>query len=757
MGAARSRRWALIGALALAALVAAPGARAADLALRESGRGATTVVLIHGNYDDQGTWAAVAPRLAQHFRVVTLDLPGFGQAPDLDGEATIEAKAEAVAQALTKAGVRRAVLVGHSYGGAVAAAFAAAHPERVAGLVLEGANFVPSQAAPQAAQAVGRVLSAAAGGDAAAIEAAVREALPRVLLAPGAVSDQTVARIAGAVGPQRLPALRRAAGAFAVDGLPEWLAFSHARRPFPVLAVWGLEDPLVPVAGAEAVATAVPEARLVILGATGHAPHLERPDAFAQAVVGAFGPKATWPPEDRYLHADGARLASGAVLPRVRAAIERHLAEAARAGCAAKDVPACRELAERLARGLGVARDVTAATALSEHLCRAGDAESCLAVAAKADDASVRRAAARALRRCRAPKPSQCASAAGLMGRLAEARPERMPTLLERGCGAGEAAACLQLALPDLAIEAGPEGWARALGPLDKACQAGLARACTLQGDTLARNGLRDVGVTGDPRPLLERACAQGDGAGCERLADDLRFGAEHPRSVRLSRLACVLGHAEGCLQAGRFLSEGRGAPVDPAGAAALAARACVLGSAEGCLDRDRLAGLANDRARHASDLAARCAEGLAVACAVAGERYLGLDGSPSRPKRAAEVLRRGCDLGARDACTLFGALLRDGRGVARDAKKATALLDQACTDGEDAACVHLAILERERRKPAAAEAALARVRSVEGQTALARRLQVGDRLPRDPVRARALLTAACRAGGRDACGSPWP
>jgi pimeloyl-ACP methyl ester carboxylesterase len=97
------------------------------------------VVLIHGasaNLAD--TRLALGDRLAQTRRVVLVDRPGHGWSDRPGGaeDASPARQAALIGEALERIGVERFVLVGHSFGGTVATAFALAYPQRLAGLVL---------------------------------------------------------------------------------------------------------------------------------------------------------------------------------------------------------------------------------------------------------------------------------------------------------------------------------------------------------------------------------------------------------------------------------------------------------------------------------------------------------------------------------------------------------------------------------------------------------------------------------------------
>jgi pimeloyl-ACP methyl ester carboxylesterase len=103
--------------------------------------GAVLVLFVHGNGANLTQWRAQLDHLRATRRAVAFDLRGMGLSdPAANGDYSPVAMVddvEAVAQAL---GLRRFVIVGHSFGGTVVAAYAAKHPERVAGLVLADAS-----------------------------------------------------------------------------------------------------------------------------------------------------------------------------------------------------------------------------------------------------------------------------------------------------------------------------------------------------------------------------------------------------------------------------------------------------------------------------------------------------------------------------------------------------------------------------------------------------------------------------------------
>lgn len=93
-------------------------------------------VLLHGIGMGRSVYLDLARRLRG--RVVAVDLPGFGEAPEPERTLTMARHADLVAAYLRSAGLTGAIAIGHSMGSQIAAELAARHPDLVAGVVLAG-------------------------------------------------------------------------------------------------------------------------------------------------------------------------------------------------------------------------------------------------------------------------------------------------------------------------------------------------------------------------------------------------------------------------------------------------------------------------------------------------------------------------------------------------------------------------------------------------------------------------------------------
>ena len=103
----------------------------------ELGRGGVPIVMLHGASSNLEVMRPLAERLSQHHRVILVDRPGHGWSRrEKFSDSTPQPQARMISQALDKLGVGPAIIVAHSWSGALALRIALDHPERVAGLVM---------------------------------------------------------------------------------------------------------------------------------------------------------------------------------------------------------------------------------------------------------------------------------------------------------------------------------------------------------------------------------------------------------------------------------------------------------------------------------------------------------------------------------------------------------------------------------------------------------------------------------------------
>ncbi|MDT8344991.1 MAG: alpha/beta hydrolase [Thermohalobaculum sp.] len=247
------------------------------------------VVVLHGASGNLRDWAlSLMPRLARTHRVIAFDRPGFGHSSPVPGGERLDVQAALLADALARLGLRRYWLVGHSYSGALALAWALARPAEVAGVaVVAGATMDWGGALAPAYRFCGAPI----------IGRAMSRIVPAVL--PPARIDAALAEV---FAPQPVPPRYRDEGGAelalrphtfrtnfrAVAVLHRQIVAMMAQYPriaCPVEIVHGTEDAIVPAQiHAEGLARILPRARLTLLPGIGHMPHHAAPEAVLAAV-----------------------------------------------------------------------------------------------------------------------------------------------------------------------------------------------------------------------------------------------------------------------------------------------------------------------------------------------------------------------------------------------------------------------------------------------------------------------------------------
>jgi 3-oxoadipate enol-lactonase len=246
-------------------------------ACAERGRGARTLVFLHGIGADHRAFEAQLESFGSRARAIAWDMPGYGESRPLDCM-TFPALADALTALLDARGVDRAVLIGHSMGGMVAQEFVARHADRVAALVL----FATSPAF--------------GGADGEWQRRFLADRL-RPLDEGKAPADIAPALVRGMVGDDPDPrGVARAVTCMSAVPAATYRAALHCLVTFdrraslgaircPTLALVGERDRVASPAVAERMAREIAGATYRVLPGVGHLANLERPALFDAALV----------------------------------------------------------------------------------------------------------------------------------------------------------------------------------------------------------------------------------------------------------------------------------------------------------------------------------------------------------------------------------------------------------------------------------------------------------------------------------------
>jgi 3-oxoadipate enol-lactonase len=233
------------------------------------------LVVLHSLLADRHAFDPVLPALAAKHRVTLINLPGFhGSLPTL--LPLMDAYVAAIEDGFQEFGVGNdSILVGNGFGGTVALAFAMAHPERIAKLVLSdaAARFPPEG---RQAFAVMAAKVEEAGLGAIAEIAAKRVFSPAYLAAhPEAIEERKAVLLD--IDPR---AFQAACKILQEADLEPLLHRMHV----PTLVVCGEFDQATPPPLNKSIADKVAGSRYAVLPGCGHCPPLEQPQAFLGAI-----------------------------------------------------------------------------------------------------------------------------------------------------------------------------------------------------------------------------------------------------------------------------------------------------------------------------------------------------------------------------------------------------------------------------------------------------------------------------------------
>lgn len=243
---------------------------------QEKGEG-TPLVLIHGYTSSTYTWKDIFEPLSQKYRVIAVDLKGFGFSEKPDGDYTRRAQGELVFGLLEHLKIEKAWLAGNSMGGETALNVALDHPEKVLGLILiDSAGVkIPGREAltPWYVQApvIGQVLTALAMTS----DALVREGLKKSVFDDAKITDEEVNyyhQFLKTRGGQL--AAREARKQYILHPVEDRLN----NIGVPTLLMWGKEDEIIPLEAGKTMNEKIKNSKLIVFENCGHLPQEEMPE-----------------------------------------------------------------------------------------------------------------------------------------------------------------------------------------------------------------------------------------------------------------------------------------------------------------------------------------------------------------------------------------------------------------------------------------------------------------------------------------------
>jgi len=245
-----------------------------------------TIVLIHGlGHWTDAAWGRLAPLLAEDYRIVAFDLPGFGESDRPDAPYDLPFFRRIATGVLDARAPQPIAIVGHSLGGMIAADLAATMPERIDRLALiDPAGFL------RAPRLFVKLVASPLASGLFSIRPSrrfVKRTLDQSVFDPTANDAALHARAYELASD---PGVRRAFARVYSGAMQELLDVQalharFARFEKPTQIIWGRDDRFVPIKGVEQARRTYPHADVRILARAGHCPMIEHPQQVARVLL----------------------------------------------------------------------------------------------------------------------------------------------------------------------------------------------------------------------------------------------------------------------------------------------------------------------------------------------------------------------------------------------------------------------------------------------------------------------------------------
>jgi len=232
-----------------------------SLSYDETGSG-KSVVFVHGACENSSFWNH-QKALSDRYRIITLDLPGHGKSEPMDSEILVKNYSEVVSEFIARTCPEKAVLVGHSMGGAIALLNVIEHGQNLRGAVIvsSGAKL--------------GVLPSIREGLRARFEETVKS-----VVGPRQFSAKTNLDTIRFVTNEILKCNSMIAAAD-YDACNSFDVRQKIRAiNLPILIIAGEEDKMSPVPWSQYLKENIPKAKIVVLQDASHLPMIERPSDF---------------------------------------------------------------------------------------------------------------------------------------------------------------------------------------------------------------------------------------------------------------------------------------------------------------------------------------------------------------------------------------------------------------------------------------------------------------------------------------------
>ena len=246
-----------------------------NICCRITGNGEETAVMLQGWGTDLGVYDSVADAVNEKYRFVQFDLPGFGGSDEPKEAWNVDAYADFFCRFMQVLGIKKATLIGHSYGGRVIIKLAsrASIPFEISNIVLiDSAGIVPEKTAARRLKIRSyKILKRFFGLK------VIYALFPEIV-------DDWRSRQGSADYRNATPIMRQCL----VMAVNEDLRHLLPKIRQETLLIWGDKDTATPLSDAKIMEKMIPDSGLAVVNGAGHFPFLEQPVVFRNIMRAYF-------------------------------------------------------------------------------------------------------------------------------------------------------------------------------------------------------------------------------------------------------------------------------------------------------------------------------------------------------------------------------------------------------------------------------------------------------------------------------------
>src|SRR5690606_70238 len=235
-----------------------------------------TLLMIHGSGATRDTWRRFARHFTDRYKVIAVDLPGFGESDKPDVSYDVASQVERLRAFVGTLGIKRLHLIGNSMGGHIAALYAARHPEQVLSVALLDNAGIDSPRKSEMFEMIER-------------------GQPTPLVVRRAEDFDTLMSFVFVTPPPLPEALKRHFAEQSMANQAHYdMIFRQLREHYiplepelpkiqaPTLVLWGDRDRVLDVSSIDVMRPLLKKPTVVVMKDCGHAPMIERPGETAQ-------------------------------------------------------------------------------------------------------------------------------------------------------------------------------------------------------------------------------------------------------------------------------------------------------------------------------------------------------------------------------------------------------------------------------------------------------------------------------------------